>query len=377
MKRELDGVLAVSLEQAVAAPYCSRLLSDSGARVIKVERPEGDFARYYDSIVHQNSAYFCWLNAGKESISIDLTNPDDLSLLRTMIQTADVFIQNLKPGVAEKYSLDHSSNQHTNPGLITCNISGYGGSGEYASMKAYDALIQAETGLCSVTGPADTPSKVGASICDISTGLTAYSEILKCLYKRETSKKGAEINVSLFGVLSEWMSVPLAYYEYGNKVPKGTGLDHGQLAPYGQFETKTGPVFLVIQSDREWQRFCVNVLGVSSIADDKRFNTNQKRMENLISLKQVINDILRTLPLKEVIKKLDNSQIAYGRVNTVKELSEHPALERREIETNNGKFITVDHVGNSKKTNIKIPELDEHGSLIRKEFGSKMNKGDE
>jgi len=371
VKSVLDGVVAISLEQAVAAPYCSRLLSDSGARVIKVERPEGDFARYYDSVVHHNSAYFCWLNGGKESICIDLTDSNDLSLLKSMIKSADIFIQNLKPGVTEKYSLDHASNKHLNPRLITCNISGYGNSGDYASMKAYDALIQAETGLCSVTGPPETPSKVGASICDISTGLTAYSEILKYLYKRETSNKGAEINVSLFGVLSEWMSVPLAYYEYGNKISKGTGLDHGQLAPYGQFETKTGPVFLVIQSDREWKRFCTNVLEVTSIADDKRFFTNQQRMENLILLKQAINDILQKLTREEVIKKLDDSQIAYGRVNSVEELSKHPALVRREVDTNNGKFVTVDHVGNSKNTDIKIPELNEHESLIRKEFESK------
>ena len=377
MKNILDGVVAISLEQAVAAPYCSRLLSDSGARVIKVERPEGDFARYYDNVVHHNSAYFCWLNAGKESICIDLTDSKDLSLLKSMIESADIFIQNLKPGVTEKYSLDHTSNQCLNPRLITCNISGYGQSGKYASMKAYDALIQAETGLCSVTGPPETPSKVGASICDISTGLTAYSEILKYLYKREASKKGAEINVSLFGVLSEWMSVPLAYYEYGNKIPQGTGLDHGQLAPYGQFETKTGPIFLVIQSDREWRRFCSDVLEAKDVANDKRFITNQQRMENLILLKQIINDTLRKSTREEVIKKLGVSQIAYGSVNSVKELSEHPALVRREIRTNNGKFITVDHVGNSKNINIKIPELNEHGSLIRKEFDSKMNRGDE
>ena len=376
MNSVLDGVIVLSLEQAVAAPYCSRLLSDSGARVIKVERPEGDFARYYDSVVHHNSAYFCWLNAGKESICIDLTDSKDLSLLQSMIENADIFIQNLKPGVTEKYFLDHASNQRLNPRLITCNISGYGNSGKYASMKAYDALIQAETGLCSVTGPPDTPSKVGASICDISTGLTAYSEILKYLYKREVTKKGAEINVSLFGVLSEWMSVPLAYYEYGNKIPKGTGLDHGQLAPYGQFETKTGPVFLVIQSDREWKRFCIDVLGQKDIADDKRFITNQQRMENIILLKQVINDILQKLTREEVVKKLQGSQIAYGSVNSVKELSVHPALVRREVNTNNGKFITVDHVGNSKITDIKIPELNEHGDVIRKEFESKMNNGD-
>ena len=372
MSQILDGIFVVSLEQAVAAPYCSRLLADSGARVIKVERPEGDFARYYDKVVHENSAYFSWLNSGKESICIDLNDPDDLKTMKSMLKKADIFIQNLKPGVAEKYSLNHSINQTQNPRLITCNISGFGKTGPYASMKAYDALIQAETGLCSVTGPPGIPSKVGASICDISTGLTAYSEILKAIYDRENTQKGSEIDVSLFDVLAEWMSVPLAYYEYANKVPSGTGLDHGQLAPYGQFETRTGPVFLVIQSDREWKRLCSSVLNKTALATDARFDTNQKRVENLSDLKKVINQILSKSSRDEVISLLKNSQIAYGSVNSVKELSEHPALKRRKIKTKNGIFNTIEHVGNSSDKNNKIPELNEHGSKIRQEFNPKQ-----
>ncbi len=363
----LDGILVVALEQAVAAPYCTRLLAESGARVIKLEREEGDFARAYDSVVNGESAYFIWLNSGKESLRIDIKNSSDRALLNKILLKADVFIQNLKPGATDKLGLDYNTLANLNERIIVCNISGYGHHGPYAKMKAYDALVQAETALCSVTGPPGVPSKVGASICDISTGLTAYSEILKALYNREKRQSGSNIDVSLFGVLSEWMSVPLSYFEYSGKLLQGTGLDHAQLAPYGSFESADGPVFIVIQNGREWVRFCESVLERPAVATDPRFCTNANRVENLEELKKLINESFHSVPRETLIAKLQAAEIACGNINNIADLSKHPALVRCEVTSDGKTFRTVKHVG-STISGLSVPKLGEHDELIRKEF---------
>ena len=285
MSDPLAPLFVVSLEQAVAAPYCSRLFAESGARVVKLERPEGDFARAYDTVIEGDSAYFVWLNGGKESLAVDLSQANDRRLVERMLTQADVFIQNLRPGAVERLGLGYADVARLNPRLVMCSISGYGLTGPYAHMKAYDALIQAETGLCSVTGPAGQPSKVGASICDIATGLSAYGEILKALYAREHGAGGCHVEVSLFGTLAEWMAVPLAYYEYGDKLLRGTGLDHAQICPYGAYAAADGQVFLVVQNHNEWVALCRDGLGRPELADDPRFKTNMLRVEHRDALR--------------------------------------------------------------------------------------------
>ena len=363
----LDNLFVVALEQAVAAPYCTRLMAENGARVVKLERQEGDFSRAYDKVVNGESAYFTWLNGGKESLVVDVKDPADLALVKRMLKKADVFIQNLRPGAADRLDLDYQSLKATNETIIVCNISGYGQKGPYAEMKAYDALVQAETALCSVTGPPGSPSKVGASICDIATGLTAYSEILKALYNREKTAEGANIELSLFGVLSEWMSVPLAYYEYGGKLLGGTGLDHAQVAPYGNFNVSDGSVFLVIQNNREWGNFCNLVLEQPELMSDKMFHDNASRVQNLISLKEVINRSFSEFSRDAIIKKLFAAGIACGNVNTVADLAQHPALLRKRVTSGDKVFDTVNHVG-SYAASSKIPALNEQGASIRREF---------
>ena len=368
MNAALGDLLVVSLEQAVAAPYCSRLLAESGARVIKLERPEGDFARAYDSIVNGESAYFVWLNSGKESIAVDLRDEGDCALLRNMLARADVFIENLKPGSVEKLGFGYDNVRGINERIVMCSISGYGATGDYAQMKAYDALIQAETGLCSVTGTPGEPSKVGASICDIATGLTAYAEILKSLFNREHTGRGAYVQCSLFETLAEWMAVPLAYWEYGGKLLRGTGMDHSVLAPYGAFTASDGLVFIVIQNHREWVRLCGEVLKRPELADDPRFATNSARIEHIDALREEINAVFGQHTRRELFALLDDAEIAFGNINDVSDLGKHPALVRKEIDVS-GKLISfVRRTGDATDAPAAVPTLDEHGHTLREEF---------
>ncbi len=369
MSGSLEGLLVVSLEQAVAAPYCSRLFAESGARVIKLERPEGDFARAYDSIIHGESGYFVWLNSGKESLSVDLRREDDCALLRNMLARADVFIENLKPGSLARLGFGYDAVRALNERIVMCSISGYGTTGSYAQMKAYDALIQAETGLCSVTGTPGHPSKVGASICDIATGLTAYGEILKALYERHESGRGTYVECSLFETLSEWMAVPLAYYEYGGKLLQGTGMDHNVLAPYGAFEAADGLVFIVIQNHREWVRLCGNVLGQPALAEDPRFSTNSARIENIDALRTEINAVFGRYSRKQLFGMLDDAEIAFGNINNVKDLGRHPALVRKEVQVGNDTVSLIKRTGDQSPAPARVPALDEHGAALRAEFG--------
>ncbi len=367
-QQALDGILVISLEQAVAAPYCSRLLLEAGARVIKVERTEGDFARDYDSAVNGESTYFVWLNGGKESVVMDLQCDEDRELLRKMIQQANIFLQNLKAGAVERLGFDYDQVKKLNPGIIMCSISGYGNQGEYSKMKAYDALIQAESGLCSVTGPPGQPSKVGSSVCDISTGLTAYGEILKALLKRGRDNIGSHVECSLFGVLSEWMAVPLLFYEYGEKLLGGTGMDHPQIAPYGAFQTGDGPIFIVIQNPREWQLLCEKGLERPELTNDPRFSSNEKRVENREELKQCFENIFKKMSRSEVSRKLLAAGIACGNINSIADLALHPALQRRTMEVNGKTFSTIRRTGDASRKALAVPEKNEHGDELREEF---------
>ena len=364
----LDGLLVITLEQAVAGPYCSRLLAEAGARVIKLERAEGDFARAYDKVAKGDSAYFVWLNSGKESIVVDLKTDADQILLRNLLKRADVFIQNLRPGAVDRLGFGYEAIREINANLLMCSISGYGQSGEYAEMKAYDTLIQAETGLCSVTGLPGRPCKVGTSIVDISTGLTAYGEILKALIKRGRDGHGAHVDLSLFEVMSEWMAVPLIYYEYGDKLLGGTGLDHAQIAPCSAYETADGPIIIVIQNEREWTQLCRDVLEAPELVDDQRYKENVLRVENKDALRVDIEAYFKRFSRAEMAAKLQQGGIAFGNMNDVSDLQHHPALKRKTIETSGNEVSLVRRVGDATEGPPHVPDLNEHGLAIRAEF---------
>ncbi|MFP6682079.1 MAG: CaiB/BaiF CoA-transferase family protein [Gammaproteobacteria bacterium] len=367
-EQALDGMVIIALEHAVAGPYCSRLLAEAGARVIKLERAEGDFARAYDKLVKDDSAYFVWLNGGKESVVVDLTKDADQILMHNLLKRADVFIQNLRPGAVDRLGFGYSAVNEINQNLVMCSISGYGQSGEYAQMKAYDTLIQAETGLGSITGLPGRPCKVGASIVDTATGLSAYGEILKALIKRGRDGHGAHIELSLFEVMAEWMAVPLSSYEYGDKLLGGTGFDHAHIAPCGAYKTADGLIIIVIQNEREWTQLCRDVLEAPALADDERYNKNVLRVENKDALRVEIEAYFKRFNRAEMAAKLHQGGIAFGNINDMSDLQRHPALKRRTVETSGNKISLVRRVGDTTERSPHIPKLDEHGPAIRAEF---------
>ena len=278
MSAPLAGLLVVALEQAVAAPYVSSRLADAGARVLKIERPEGDFARGYDRVAKGESAYFVWLNRGKESICLDIKNPDDAAVLMRMLAQADVFIQNLAPGAAARAGFGSEALRERHPRLITVDISGYGDDGPYRDRKAYDLLLQCETGLVSITGAPAEPGRVGVSICDIACGMYAHTAVLESLLQRERSGRGEGISVSLFDALADWMSVPLLHQQYGGAAPPRVGLNHPSIAPYGAYQCAADEMIVIaIQNEREWQRFCKQVLEQEWLGSDVRFADNTAR----------------------------------------------------------------------------------------------------
>jgi len=364
----LDGLLVVSLEQAVAAPYCSRLLADAGARVIKLEREEGDFARAYDTMIEGQSAYFTWLNIGKESVAVDLRKDEDRALLTKLLGEADVFIQNLRFGAIDRLGYGWTQLRSLNPQLIMCNIGGFASDSRHAERKAYDALIQAETGLCSVTGPDGHPSKVGVSVCDISSGLTAFSEILKALIQRGKSGHGQKVDCTLFGTVSEWMAVPWAYYRFGDRTLSGRGMDHGQIAPYGDFDTADGKVFIVVQNDREWRALCERILGKPELIADPRFSGNADRASNLGDLKRIVNESLAAWTRENLLSALEAAGIACGSINSVADLDRHEALRLKDIIVSGRTVPMIDRVGDTRRRPQMAPELDQHGLSVRKEF---------
>lgn len=363
-----SDTLVVSLEQAVAAPYCTRLLAEAGARVIKIERPGGDFARHYDTVVNGESAYFVWLNSGKESLLLDAKNPEDKALLARLLARADVFVQNLRPGAVEALGFDFDSLTKINPRLIMCSISGYGTGGVFAGKKAYDFLVQGESGLCSITGAPGEPARVGISVCDISTGLTAYGEILRALLERQHSGEGMHLEVSLFDVMSEWMSVPLVYYKDGGKLLGGTGLDHAQIAPYGVHQAADGPFIIAVQHEGEWRDLCIKVLESEALADDPRFASNMLRVENRIALTAAIEQWSTQFNRAEVEKKMTAGGIAYGNLNNCSDVWEHPALKTKTVRSQGKSAIFVRRTGDSATEAREIPVLGANSADIRAEF---------
>jgi itaconate CoA-transferase len=327
----LAGVTVVSIEQAVAAPFATRQLADLGARVIKIERPgEGDFARGYDETVKGLASYFVWLNRSKESLTLDLKHPEAKRIIDTLLDEADVFIQNLAPGAAARLALGADDVRSRRPSLIVCNISGYGSTGPYRDKKAYDLLVQCEAGLLSVTGTPDAPAKVGISVADIAAGMYAFSAVLTALYSRERTGVGVSCEVSLFDALTEWMSHPLYYALYSGHPPERAGTSHASIAPYGSFTTGDGrAVQLGVQNEREWRRFCERVLRRPDVANDERFTTNARRVKNRDALSATIEAEFSRRTADEAIAQLDSAQIANARVNDVTDLIEHPQLTSR------------------------------------------------
>jgi len=328
----LEGITVVSVEQAVAAPFATRQLADLGARVIKVERPNGgDFARDYDQTVKGLSAYFVWLNRSKESIALDLKQPGARMVMTKLAERADVFVQNLAPGAAERLGLTAGELTAWNPRLIACSISGYGSTGPYRDKKAYDLLVQCETGLVSVTGTTETPAKVGISVADIAAGMYAYAGILAALYERERTGRGSTLEVSLFDALGEWMSHPAYLAAYGGSPPPRTGASHASIAPYGPFATGSGvQVNLGIQNEREWAAFCAVVLERPEVARDERFATNSRRVANREELQSIIEEVFGRLGVAQVIERLEAARIAYARMNSVQEFVDHLQLAARD-----------------------------------------------
>ena len=370
----LSGKLVVALEQAVAAPFCSSRLADAGARVIKIERRgAGDFARAYDTAANGESAYFTWLNRGKESVALDIKADEDREILLRMLENADVFIQNLLPGALAKLGLDSASLRESFPRLVTCDITGYGEDGPMRNAKAYDLLVQCESGLASVTGTPDGPGRVGVSVCDIATGMTAHAGICEALVGRDRTGKGSGVSVAMFDVMADWMSVPLLYHDYLGKPTPRVGLNHTVICPYGAYECKDGQlVVITVQHNGEWQRFCEHILGDAALATDPRFHDNTSRIENKPALEVLIKDVFASHDRAEMLKRLDAAGIASGAVNDVATLSGHPQLDRSVIRTPSGEInVPTPPIRRSLGETAlgPCPAFDAQGKALRAEFG--------
>ena len=332
----LEGITVIAVEQAVAAPFCSSRLADAGAHVIKVERPEGDFARGYDAVAKGQSSYFVWLNRGKDSVVIDLATKEGRASLEALIAGADVLLQNLKPGSMEKLGFSRERLRKDYPKLICCTITGYGDDGPYAHRKAYDMLIQAESGLASITGGPEGPSRVGMSVVDVSTGATAHAAILEALFARTRTGKGADIRISMFDVMADWLAVPLLNAEAG-KAPQRMALAHPSIAPYGAFRSKDGKDILIsIQSEREWKKLCAEVLDQPDLPNDPRLANVVERVRNRGLTDKIVGECFAAQSRDELLKRLANADIAFAEVNTMADLAVHPHLRRIEVETPQG-----------------------------------------
>jgi len=370
MPLPLEGLLVISLEQAVAAPTCSCRLADAGARVIKIERPEGDFARGYDSLARGESAYFVWLNRGKESVVLDLTNSDDKALLEKLLSKADVFIQNLKPGAIGKLGFAIERLRRDYPKLICVSISGFGESGPYAARKSYDLLVQAESGLASVTGSPDAPARVGVSVTDVASGMNAYEAVLEAIIGRGRTGQGATISVSLFDAMADWMTVPLLHHE-GGQSPKRLGLSHPSISPYGVFKTKDGADILIsIQNDREWRILAKDVMEDAALAAHPRFATVAQRVAVRSETDGKVATAFAKMDVATLSRKLDAADIAFGRVNDVAGFIRHPHLRRIKVETPSGpvSYPAPAPIRDQTRTYGRVPELGEHTEKVRREF---------
>lgn len=378
MIRPLDGITVVSLEHAVAAPFCTRQLADLGARVIKVERPgSGDFARAYDTRVKGQSSHFVWINRGKESLTLDLKQAAAMAVLRELVARADVLVQNLAPGAAARMGLGYTELQVCHPRLIVCDISGYGEDGPYRDKKAYDLLIQSEAGLLSITGTPESPSKAGNSAADIAAGMYAYTSILSALLLRGRTGEGSHIDVSMLESLTEWMGYPLYYAFEGAPPPPRTAASHASIYPYGPFTAGDGGVVMLgLQNEREWKAFCESVLRDPALATDPRFDANAKRNQHRAELKALIETTFATLSAQDVIDRLDEAQIANARMNDMAGVWAHPQLQARgrwqAVGTPAGPVPALLPPGRSNRFTPRmdaVPAVGEHTEAILRELG--------
>jgi itaconate CoA-transferase len=372
MSKPLEGLLVVSLEQAVAAPYCSSRLADAGARVIKIERAEGDFARGYDRAAKGQSSYFVWLNRGKESLVADIKQPADAALLARIIGQADVFIQNLAPGAAARSGLGSDELRARHPRLITVDISGYGDTGPYADMKAYDLLVQAESGLASITGHPAGPGRVGVSACDIAAGMASHAAVLEALIGRGITGVGKGIKVSLFDGMADWMNVPLLFFEGTGKAPPRMGLAHPSICPYGAFPTQDGTLVLIsIQNEREWRDLCAKFLLEPDLPQHPGFETNVIRVGNRPVVDAHIAGVFASLSPDAAAARLRTANIAFGFVRDVAGLSSHPALRRVDVDTPNGvvSIVAPPAILSDRAPGLgPVPSIGAHSEAIRAEF---------
>lgn len=369
--RPLEGLLVVALEQAVAAPLCSARLADAGARVVKIERPEGDFARHYDRLAAGQSVYFVWLNRGKESVVLDLKQPANVAALERMIDRADVFIENLAPGAAARLGLAPDDLRARNPKLVTLSITGFG-PGPQADRKMYDLLVQGETGLAEVTGAPQEPGRVGVSISDLACGLNAYVAVLEALHARHRTGRGASIIVPLFDATAEWMAVPLLQHE-GGRTPKRIGVGHPTIAPYGAFGTGDGRrVIISIQNEREWRSLCAVVLGRPELPEDPRFRDNTARVANRTLVDRMVGERFGALASDALVRLLDEASIAWGFLNDMAEFAAHPELRRVTVQTPGGPvqvpMPAARFVGETFAPGA-VPALGEHTERVLREFG--------
>ena len=384
-KRPLDGITVVSCEQAVAGPFATRQLADLGARVIKIERPgSGDFARAYDETVHGQSSHFVWLNRSKESVVLNLKDEKDREVLLRLIDHADVFVQNLAPGSLDRLGFGAASLRKSRPGLIVCNISGYGMDGPLRDAKAYDLLIQAEAGLVSITGTKDEPAKTGIPTADIAGGMYAFSGILAALYRRLSMGEGATVNISLFDSLIEWMGYPIQYTQGSGTMPERSGTSHATIAPYGIFSARQGaPVVLSIQNEREWANFCLVVLKSEMFLRDPRFESGTKRVNNRTELHDAINKVLLGMDDAEFEERLQKGNIAYAHLRDISSVLDHPQLVAR------NRWVDVASPGGLVRSSVPpidiegvsprmeaIPSLGEHTESVRSEFGDNADSLD-
>jgi len=370
-----EDLLVVSLEQAVAAPLASCHFAQGGARVIKIERDSGDFARKYDSAVKGTASYFVWANHGKESLCLDIKSPEDAALLHSILDTADVFIQNLAPGAIGRAGFGSDVLRARNPRLITCDISGYGEDGAYQDMKAYDFLVQCESGLVAVNGAPDAPGRIGVSVCDIGASMNAIIGIQKALVARDKTGKGSAVRVSLFDTAADWMTVPLMHAVYAGKAPKPAGLHHPSIAPYGGFVTSDGETLAIsIQNEREWKRLCAEVFAQPELATDPRFCDAARRVENRSALDAIVAGFFLMKTRVQLEPMLREAAIAYGAVNSVETFAEHPQLRRTPVTLENGETAhlvaaPVQHSFEPSEPSFgRVPALGEHSDSIRSEF---------
>jgi crotonobetainyl-CoA:carnitine CoA-transferase CaiB-like acyl-CoA transferase len=371
----LDGILVVALEQAVAAPLATARLADAGARVIKLERTGGDFARGYDEAVFGASSYFVWINRGKESCRVDLKCAEDRALVAAMLNKADVYVQNLAPGAAERLGLGAAELRVRHPRLIVCDISGYApGSPDY-ERKAYDLLIQADAGLSGITGtPESGPSRVGISIVDIATGQAAYAAVLEALLRRARTGEGSHIQVSLFDAIAELMNVPYLQTRYGGKAPARTGLAHPSIAPYGVFDVRDGKIVLAVQNDVEWRVLCADILGKPELSDDPRFATNIARVRNREAVDAAVQQAFGERPFAALAEGFDRFRIAYGRVSYVDDLITHRSATTAEVKLNGktAEVLAPAAIVDGRRPSLgRVPDLGEHDEALRAEFAVK------